>query len=120
MAVSSDSSNGRDPSGFRRRRSSGRAPTSRSRMLIRWGPSSDPTRHAVVHADLPEKLIRMTEQGLRHFPADSSGWWRHVEREMEALVDAHLPDGASGVEMSLDPDRMQVVLEYELQAAVGS
>lgn len=63
---------------------------------------------------VPDRLVRMTEFGLRHVAADSSGWWRRVELEMQALVSAHLPRAASDVRMELDPERLELVLEYAL------
>jgi hypothetical protein len=92
-----------------------RAPTTAPRMLGAGSPLAAPAaRHAVTRADVPERLVRMAEFGLRHTPADESAWWRRVEREMQALVDAHLPAGARQVELRFDPTRMQVVLEYDL------
>ena len=98
-----------------RRRASGRAPSASPRMLGAVRDRAVPTsRRAVILADVSDRLIRMTEFGLQHARADESGWWRCVEREMQALVDAHLPTGARDVQMRLDPTQLQVVLEYDL------
>ena len=62
---------------------------------------------------IPERLVRMTEFGLLHASDDGSGWWRQVEREMHALVDAHVPSTARNVDLRLDPERLEVVVEYQ-------
>ena len=56
----------------------------------------------------------MTHFGLDQVPDDDSPWWARVHHEMEALVSAHTPPGATVAEMTLDPDRLEVVLEYDL------
>jgi len=44
------------------------------------------------------------------------GWWRRVEREMEAAVVAHLPEAAVDIQMRLDAESMEVVVEFALPA----
>ena len=69
---------------------------------------------AALRIAVPDRLIRMTQFGLRHAPDHESGWWLRVQDEMEAFVHAHLPRAASGVSMRLDSERMEVELEYEV------
>jgi len=67
-----------------------------------------------LRVDVPDRLLRMTRFGL-DFASEGSGWWRRVEREMQELVDTHLPARAAEVEMRLDVDRLEVVLSYGLR-----
>jgi len=73
-----------------------------------------PTRVSVRVA-VPDRMLRMTEFGLR-FVGDErqgSGWWTRVEDRMERLVAANLPVGARSVEMAIDSETLEVVLEFE-------
>lgn len=104
-----------DPSHTRPRRS--RAPVVGPRMARgRAGSHSrGATRDgcdAVARVAVSDALVRMTEFGLRHASDHASGWWRRVEREMQRFVSAHLPAGAVCTDMTLDPERLEIVLTY--------
>ena len=76
----------------------------------------------MVRVSVPDKIVRMTSYGLRQVPDElrsDLGWWRRVVDEMQEFVRAHLPPGATGVEMSLDSARIEVVLSYVLLPAAG-
>lgn len=92
-----------------------RTPPRAQRMLSRL-PTLDcvPCARASIRVDVPERLLRMTRFGLDFASDEGSGWWRRVEREMQALVDSYLPAQASDVQMKLDVDRLEVVLSYQL------
>jgi hypothetical protein len=94
-------------------------------MLVRGGVSTRPEPRGVtasLRLRLPERIVRMAEFGLRHQPAEEAGcrdagsWWRRVERELESVVFAHIPAAAERVALYLDPDALEVVVEYALPA----
>ncbi len=83
------------------------------------------TRRMSARIAVPDRMIRMTEFGLRFIrdnprvdvPSDEeagSRWWARVVDRMESLVAEHLPPGASRVEMALDSETLEVVLEYDV------
>jgi hypothetical protein len=93
-------------------------PPRAQRMLSRPGSQGSASPRTSIRVDVPDRLLRMTRFGL-DFATEGSGWWRRVEREMQALVDSHLPSRAADVQMELDVDRFEVVLSYRLPAAAA-
>ena len=77
----------------------------------RWRPAV--FEPGATRFPVSDRLLRMARFGLGCGEAASSGWWRRVEDEMQALVRAHLPGGVERVRMRLDTERMEVVLRYE-------
>ncbi len=85
-------------------------------------PTREGSRRAArLRLPLPERIVRMTWFGLEHVAPGGSaerGWWRRVEREMARFVRPHLPAGALDVEMQLDPESLEVRIEYRIRERV--
>lgn len=79
---------------------------------------------ASVRIAVPDRMIRMTEFGLRFVRDEGGGsrWWARVAERMETLVSAHLPHDARSVEMSIemanDSGSLEVVLQYDAPRAL--
>jgi hypothetical protein len=96
-----------------------RTPRRPHRMLDAYAlpsPALEPARsgRASLRVAVPDRLLCMTRFGLECAFEGPSGWWKQVENAMQALVDAHLPARACDLEMSLDAERLEVVLTYRL------
>jgi len=101
-------------------RSAVRPPPRRPRALWRAGGGLAPRPLAgpvTVRLPLPARIVQLAELGIREPAAQHEGWWRRIEEEMEHFVFRHVPPRAPGLEMSLDPERMEVVVRYRATEA---
>lgn len=74
--------------------------------------SSGLRQPVTLHLPLPARIVRMAELGLRHPAAQHEGWWRRVEEEMAHFVFSQVSPTARELRMSLDAERMEVVVRY--------
>jgi hypothetical protein len=68
----------------------------------------------VLRLPVPEGILDMVRYGSEHPERVCGHWWRTVEERIERWVMARVPAGAEALLMTLDAERLEVVLSYRL------